>query len=128
MLVNTTLGYFQVRYDSRVVIYERKMFIWLATGFMKSSLVCILLALPRFCVFVPMFKWMLFKCFVSFQSATDGRQFIQIFFSQLCLRWTKRERERDFVIYFINCVSRWKYGLKKQFKRRSGFNEEPALA
>ena len=26
------MGYFQVRYDSRVVIYERKMFIRLATG------------------------------------------------------------------------------------------------
>ena len=26
------LGYFQVRYNSRVVIYERKMFIRLATG------------------------------------------------------------------------------------------------
>ena len=25
------MGYFQVRYDSRVVIYERKMFIRLAT-------------------------------------------------------------------------------------------------
>ena len=27
------MGYFPVRYDSRVVIYERKMFIRLATGF-----------------------------------------------------------------------------------------------
>ena len=27
------MGYFQVRYDSRVVIYERKLFIRLATGF-----------------------------------------------------------------------------------------------
>ena len=26
------MGYFPVRYDSRVVIYERKMFIRLATG------------------------------------------------------------------------------------------------
>ena len=26
------MGYFQVRYDSRVVIYERKMFIRFATG------------------------------------------------------------------------------------------------
>ena len=26
------MGYFQVRYDSRVVIYERKLFIRLATG------------------------------------------------------------------------------------------------
>ena len=26
------MGYFLVRYDSRVVIYERKMFIRLATG------------------------------------------------------------------------------------------------
>ena len=26
------MGHFQVRYDSRVVIYERKMFIILATG------------------------------------------------------------------------------------------------
>jgi len=26
------MGYFTVRYDSRVVIYERKMFIRLATG------------------------------------------------------------------------------------------------
>ena len=26
------MGYFQVRYNSRVVIYERKMFIKLATG------------------------------------------------------------------------------------------------
>ena len=26
------MGYFQVSYDSRVVIYERKMFIRLATG------------------------------------------------------------------------------------------------
>ena len=26
------MGYFQVRYDSRVIIYERKMFIRLATG------------------------------------------------------------------------------------------------
>ena len=26
------MGYFKVRYDSRVVIYERKMFIRLATG------------------------------------------------------------------------------------------------
>ena len=26
------MGYFQVRYDSRVVIYERKMLIRLATG------------------------------------------------------------------------------------------------
>ena len=26
------MGYFQVRYDSRVLIYERKMFIRLATG------------------------------------------------------------------------------------------------
>ena len=27
------MGYFPVRYDSRVVIYEHKMFIRLATGF-----------------------------------------------------------------------------------------------
>ena len=27
------MGYFQVRYDSRVVIYERKLFIRLAAGF-----------------------------------------------------------------------------------------------
>ena len=27
------MGYFRVRYNSRVVIYERKMFIRLATGF-----------------------------------------------------------------------------------------------
>ena len=26
------MGYFQVRYDSRVVIFERKMFLILATG------------------------------------------------------------------------------------------------
>ena len=26
------MGYFPIRYDSRVVIYERKMFIRLATG------------------------------------------------------------------------------------------------
>ena len=31
------MGYFQVRYDSRVVIYERKMFIRLATGLMFSK-------------------------------------------------------------------------------------------
>ena len=31
------MGYFPVRYDSRVVIYERKMFIRLATGLNKVS-------------------------------------------------------------------------------------------
>ena len=29
---NCNIEYFQVRYDSRIVIYERKMFIRLATG------------------------------------------------------------------------------------------------
>ena len=29
------MGYFQVRYASRVIIYERKMFIRLATGITK---------------------------------------------------------------------------------------------
>ena len=29
------MGYFPVRHDSRVVIYERKMFIRLATGVVK---------------------------------------------------------------------------------------------
>ena len=29
------MGYFPVRYDSRVVIYKRKMFIRLATEFLK---------------------------------------------------------------------------------------------
>ena len=29
------MGYFPVRYDSRVIIYERKMFIRLATGLLK---------------------------------------------------------------------------------------------
>ena len=33
------MGYFQVRYDSRVINYERKMFIRLATGFdLKSTI------------------------------------------------------------------------------------------
>ena len=32
------MGYFQVGQDSRVVIYERKMFIRLATGFYRSVL------------------------------------------------------------------------------------------
>ena len=31
------MGYFPVRYDSRVVIYEHKMFIRLATGLNKVS-------------------------------------------------------------------------------------------
>ena len=31
------MGYFQVRYDSRVVIYERKMFIRLATGHLLND-------------------------------------------------------------------------------------------
>ena len=30
------MGYFPIRYDSRVVIYERKMFIRLATGFTEA--------------------------------------------------------------------------------------------
>ena len=33
------MEYFQVRYDSRVVIYERKMFIRLATGQIKQAIV-----------------------------------------------------------------------------------------
>ena len=32
------MGYFQVRYDSRVVIYERKMFIRFATGVSVTTL------------------------------------------------------------------------------------------
>ena len=32
------MGYFPVRYDSRVVIYERKLFIRLATGANSISL------------------------------------------------------------------------------------------
>ena len=32
------MGYFQVRYDSRVVIYERKMFIRFATGVLVTTL------------------------------------------------------------------------------------------
>ena len=35
------MGYFPVRYDSRVIIYERKMFIRLATGLKRG------LNLPR---------------------------------------------------------------------------------
>ena len=31
------MGYFQVRYDSRVVIYDRRGFIRLATGWLNSS-------------------------------------------------------------------------------------------
>ena len=31
------MGYFQVRYDSRIVIYERKMFIRLATDVSLSK-------------------------------------------------------------------------------------------
>ena len=31
------MGYFPVRYDSRVVIYERKMFIRLATEYLKNK-------------------------------------------------------------------------------------------
>ena len=31
------MGYFQVRYDSRVIIYDRRGFIRLATGFISSS-------------------------------------------------------------------------------------------
>ena len=31
------MGYFSVRYDSRVVIYERKMFIRLATGLVVNG-------------------------------------------------------------------------------------------
>ena len=36
------MGYFPVRYDSRVVIYERKMFIRLATGYdlIKKQICC----------------------------------------------------------------------------------------
>ena len=33
------MGYFPVRYDSRVAIYERKMFITLATGPPRESTV-----------------------------------------------------------------------------------------
>ena len=33
------MGYFPVRYDSRVVIYERKMFIRLATGHYASRVI-----------------------------------------------------------------------------------------
>ena len=33
------MGYFPVRYDSRVVIYEHKMFIRLATGFSNTNYV-----------------------------------------------------------------------------------------
>ena len=36
------MGYFPVRYESRVVIYERKMFIRLATGFTQLILTEIL--------------------------------------------------------------------------------------
>ena len=31
------MEYIQVRYDSRVVIYDRKMFIWLATGLVVEA-------------------------------------------------------------------------------------------
>ena len=31
------MGYFQVRYDSRVVIYEHKMFLRLATGLLDMG-------------------------------------------------------------------------------------------
>ena len=37
------MGYFPVKYDSRVVLYERKMFIRLATGyFLLQSSDCML--------------------------------------------------------------------------------------
>ena len=36
-LYSRNMGCFQVRYDSRVVIYERKLFIRLATGRIQSS-------------------------------------------------------------------------------------------
>ena len=32
------MGYFPVRYDSRVVIYDRKMFIRLATGIIQNNI------------------------------------------------------------------------------------------
>ena len=52
------MGYFLFRYDSRVVIYERKMFIRLATG--TPVLLSGLGKVGLVNVFVPMFTYFVF--------------------------------------------------------------------
>ena len=42
------MGYFPVRYDSRVIIYERKMFIRLATGTESTKIIFSNLPRPEF--------------------------------------------------------------------------------
>ena len=62
------MGYFPVRYDSRVVIYERKMFIRLATDVNDSKLK---LGVPAFKLFY------LDECFdislINIDVGNDGR-------------------------------------------------------
>ena len=53
------MGYFQVRYDSRVIIYEHKLFIRLATGKYRTALF-LKMGKPR----------PLFHLFLSFQIHT----------------------------------------------------------
>ena len=43
------MGYFQVRYDSRVINYDRKGFIRLAT--VVGMGVCVPIAIPKYCLF-----------------------------------------------------------------------------
>ena len=45
------MGYFPVRYDSRVIIYERKMFIILATGLLHKEPNCLTLVVGRWVTF-----------------------------------------------------------------------------